>query len=152
MEKTLFCKSLGHLQNRKTPEIQKIGEKQAKYRKILFFAYFWSVFPIFCLFFSYFLDSGVFLFCRWPRLLQTLFANLPSAGRTQRGVIRCERACSLSSLFGNLPASLAPGKAPGGTSRSFGGVLAEVSGRGPRLLRSCLGVEISTRIPSEVNF
>ena len=26
------------------------------------------------------------------------------------------------------------------------------SGRGPRLLRSCLGVEISKRIPSEVNF
>ena len=44
------------------------------------------------------------------------------------------------------------GKAPGGTSRKLGGVRAEVSGRGPRLLRSCLGVEISTRNPSEANF
>ena len=33
-----------------------------------------------------------------------------------------------------------------------GGVRAEVSGRGPRLLRSCLGVEISIRNPSEANF
>ena len=38
-------------------------------------------------------------------------------------------------------------KAPGGTSRKFGGVRAEVSGKGPRLLRSCLGVEISRRNP-----
>ena len=30
-----------------------------------------------------------------------------------------------------------------------GGVRAEVSGRGPRLLRSCLGVEISIRNPSK---
>ena len=44
------------------------------------------------------------------------------------------------------------GKAPGGTSRKFGGVRAEVSGRGPRLLRSCLSVEISRRKPSEANF
>ena len=38
--------------------------------KILYFANFWSIFPIFGLFLSYFLDLGVFLFCRWPRLLQ----------------------------------------------------------------------------------
>ena len=44
------------------------------------------------------------------------------------------------------------GKAPGGASRKFGGVRAEVSGRGPRLLRSCLSVEISRRNPSEANF
>ena len=52
----------------------------------------------------------------------------------------------------SLPASLVPGKAPGGTSRKFGGVRVEVSGRGPRLLRSCLGVGISIRNPSEANF
>ena len=39
--------------------------------EILCFAYFGSIFPIFCLFFSYFLHLGVFPFCRWPRLLQT---------------------------------------------------------------------------------
>ena len=44
------------------------------------------------------------------------------------------------------------GKAPGGTSRKFGGVQTEVSGRGPRLLRSCLGLEISIRDPSEASF
>ena len=46
------------------------------------------------------------------------------------------------------------GKAPEGTSRKLGGggVRAEVSRRGPRLLRSCLGVEISRRNPSEANF
>ena len=71
------CKSLGHLQNGKTPEIQKIGEKLAKYRKILCFAYFWSsFFPMICQFFSYFLDFGVFPFCRWPRLLQGHRTNL----------------------------------------------------------------------------
>ena len=43
------------------------------------------------------------------------------------------------------------GKAFGGTSRKFGGVRAEVCGRGPRLLRSCLGVEISIQNPSEAN-
>ena len=41
---------------------------------------------------------------------------------------------------------------PGGTSREFGGVRAEASRRGPRLLRSCLGVEISIRNSSEANF
>ena len=44
------------------------------------------------------------------------------------------------------------GKAPGGTSRKFRGVRVEVSGRGPRLLRSCLDVEMSIRNPSEANF
>ena len=43
-------------------------------------------------------------------------------------------------------------KSSGGTSRKFGGVRAEVSGRGPGLLRSYLGVEISRRKPSEANF
>ena len=52
----------------------------------------------------------------------------------------------------DLPASLVTGKAPGGTCRKFRGVRAEVSGRGPRLLRSRLGVEISRRKPSEANF
>ena len=36
--------------------------------------------------------------------------------------------------------------------RGGGGVRAEVSGRGPKLLRSCLGVEISIRNPSEAKF
>ena len=35
---------------------------------------------------------------------------------------------------------------------SGGGVRAEVSGRGPKLLRSCLGVEISIRKPSKAKF
>ena len=35
---------------------------------------------------------------------------------------------------------------------SSGGGRAEVSGRGPKLLRSCLGVEISIRKPSEAKF
>ena len=52
----------------------------------------------------------------------------------------------------DLPASLVTGKASGGSSRKFGGLRAEVSRRGPRLLRSCLGVEISRRNPSEANF
>ena len=56
------------------PEIQKIGEKLAKYRKIRFFCglflvYFSFLFglPIFLLF------SGLqgFSFCRWPRLSQS---------------------------------------------------------------------------------
>ena len=44
-----------------------------KYREILFLGpFFSSIFvPLFvCFFFSYFLDFGVFLFCRWPRPLQ----------------------------------------------------------------------------------
>ena len=66
-----ICKSLGHLQNRKTPKSRKLEKNRQKCSKILFvFVYFWSSFPNFCLFFSYFLDFGVFLFCRWPRLLQ----------------------------------------------------------------------------------
>ena len=42
----------------------------------------------------------------------------------------------------SLPASLVTGKAPGGTSRKFGGVRAEVSGKGPGLLRSCLAQQV----------
>ena len=34
----------------------------------------------------------------------------------------------------------------------FGGVRAEVSGRGPKLLRSCLGVEIPIQKSSEAKF
>ena len=51
-----FCKSLGHLQNRKTAKSRK-QEKIAKSGNILFFAHFGSFFPSFCLFFFYFLDS-----------------------------------------------------------------------------------------------
>ena len=52
----------------------------------------------------------------------------------------------------NFPTSFLTGTASGGTSRTFGGVRTEVSGRGPKLLRSCLGVEISIRKPSEAKF
>ena len=38
-----------------------------------------TIFPIFCLFFSYFLDFGIFLFCRWPRLLQLSIFDAISA-------------------------------------------------------------------------
>ena len=62
--------SLDHLQNRKTPTSrkqeknwQKIGKIDQKLAKN-------GIFLIFCLFFSYFLELGVFLFCRWPRFLQ----------------------------------------------------------------------------------
>ena len=56
---------------KKTSKSRKKGEKLAKNWKILFFVpSLWSIFPIFYLFFSYFLDFGVFLCWRWPRLLQ----------------------------------------------------------------------------------
>ena len=58
----------------------------------------------------------------------------------------------ISNYSDDFPASLVTGKASGGTSRKFGGVRAEVSRKEPRLLRSCLGVEISRGNPSEANF
>ena len=58
---------------------------------------------------------------------------------------------SLGNCSDDLPASLVTGKLLEGLlgSRGGGGVRTEVSGSGPRLLRSCLGVEISIRNPSE---
>ena len=44
------------------------------------------------------------------------------------------------------------GKAPGGTSRKFRGIRAEVPRSGPGLLESCLDVQISIRNPSEATF
>ena len=60
---------------------QKIGEKYRGNRSdnpifCLFLVYFS---PVFCLFFSNFPDFGVFLFCRWPRLLQILTFRIPYA-------------------------------------------------------------------------
>ena len=60
---------LGHLQNRKTLNSRKEKNNCKKVGESYFFANVWSIFRILCLVLSYFLEFGVFLFCRWPRLL-----------------------------------------------------------------------------------